>query len=199
MKKRNELPFVDYKTLTQPVIGLDEAGRGSLAGPVFAGAVILNFKDKFDDSKKLTPEKRESLAEKIKSHHIFGIGIASVKEIDDLNIHQASLLAMRRAVMSLNIKTGHLLIDGKFCIQNLPSFIQTPLIKGDQRAYPIMAASIIAKTERDKLLCSYQDSYPNYLFEKHKGYGTRVHKEAIAKYGPCSIHRKTFRGVKEHI
>ena len=192
--------FVDYQQFSpKPVIGVDEAGRGCLAGPVFAGAVILNFPEKFWDSKSLSPQRREELAQIIKSRHHYGVGTASVEEIDTLNIHRASLLAMKRAVENLNVKEGHLLIDGKFTIQELAGFSQTPLIKGDQRADPIMAASIIAKTERDKLLRSFQKDYPKYLFEEHKGYATKKHKAAIQKYGPCPIHRKSFSGVREYI
>jgi len=127
------------------------------------------------------------------------VGTASVEEIDSLNIHRASLLAMKRAVKNLNVKEGHLLIDGKFTIPELENFSQTPLIKGDQRAAPIMAASIIAKTERDKLLRSFQKDYPEYLFEEHKGYATKKHKTAIQQYGPCPLHRKSFSGVREHL
>ena len=237
---------VDYQQFNpKPVIGVDEAGRGCLAGPVFAGAVILNFPEKFWDSKSLSPQRREELAQMIKTNHRYGVGTASVEEIDTLNIHRASLLAMKRAVENLyqsglkievglfclppedrtpakslpprrrgagiqkkpqnsnrigiNVKEGHLLIDGKFTIPGLTHFSQTPLIKGDQRTDPIMAASIIAKTERDKLLRSFQKDYPKYLFEEHKGYATKKHKAAIQQYGPCPLHRKSFSGVREYI
>lgn len=189
---------IDYQTLPyQPIIGVDEVGRGCLAGPVFAGAVILNFPGSFQDSKSISKKKRETLAKNIKKNHIFGIGFATVKEIEDLNIHQASFLAMKRAVQNLNITKGHLLIDGKFCIKDIKGFAQTALIKGDQRADPIMAASIIAKVERDELLCSYQEKYPEYKFEKHKGYATKEHKKALKNFGVSPLHRKTFSGVKE--
>ena len=182
----------------QPVIGLDEAGRGALAGPVFAGAVILNFPDTFSDSKALSPEKREDLFKKIKSCHIFSIGMASVQEIDTLNIHHASLLAMERAVRKLKVKTGHLLIDGKFPLKNL-SLTQTPIVKGDTKYAPIMAASIVAKTQRDTLLREFGKQYPLYKFEDHKGYATKKHKMVIRKYGACPLHRKTFSGVREFL
>ena len=182
----------------QPVIGLDEAGRGALAGPVFAGAVILNFPDTFSDSKALSPKKRESLFKKIKTCHIFSIGMASVQEIDTLNIHQASLLAMERAVKKLKMETGHLLIDGKFPIKNL-NLKQTPIVKGDTKYAPIMAASIVAKTQRDALLREYGKQYPIYKFEEHKGYATKKHKITIREYGACPLHRKTFAGVKEFL
>ena len=198
--KQTVLKFVDYQQFfPPPVVGVDEAGRGSLAGPVFAAAVVLNFPEAFQDSKTLSPEKREKFTRIIKARHCYGVGTASVREIDTLNIHVASLLAMKRAVEKLNIQKGHLLIDGPFSIENLPGFSQTPLIKGDQRAFPIMAASIIAKTERDKHLKSFQKKYPEYYFEKHKGYGTKKHKAAIREYGPCLLHRKTFSGVKEFL
>ena len=192
--------LVDYLKLSpQPIIGVDEAGRGCLAGPVFAGAVILNFPQPFQDSKLLSAQQRENLAKEIKKNHIFGIGIASVKEIETLNIHQASLLAMKRAVENLKVSSGCLLIDGKFTIPSFPQFSQTALVKGDRRALPIMAAGIMAKTERDKLLLSYGKKYPEYGFEKHKGYATKQHKKAIQEYGPCYIHRKSFSGVKEFL
>ena len=191
------LGFVDYKRFSpKPVIGVDEAGRGALAGPVFAGAVILNFPERFWDSKALSPERREGLAKAVKARHCYGVGIATTEEIDTLNIHKASLLAMKRAVENLKVSKGHLLVDGKFSIPELSGFSQTPLVKGDQRAWPVMAASLIAKTERDKLLRSFQKDFPEYRFEKHKGYPTREHREALKKHGPCSLHRRNFSGVK---
>ena len=183
----------------KPVVGVDEAGRGCLAGPVFAGAVILKFPQKFTDSKLLSPKQRDFFAKEIKSKHLFGIGIASLEEIEKFNIHHASLLAMKRAVDQLGLSQGHLLIDGKFPLTKLKYFSQTPIIKGDRRVNPIAAASILAKTERDKLLSSYEKKYPEYGFKKHKGYATRNHKTAIKKYGPCSIHRKSFSGVREFL
>ncbi|MGI9549142.1 MAG: ribonuclease HII [Bdellovibrionales bacterium] len=191
---------IDYLNLSpQPIVGVDEAGRGCLAGPVFAGAVILKFPQKFQDSKSLSWQQRKKLSLDIKNHHIFGIGFASIEEIESLNIHQASLLAMKRAVENLKIQSGHLIIDGKFTLKGFSNFQQTAFVKGDQRALPIMAAGILAKTERDQLLISYSNQYPEYGFEKHKGYATKKHKQAIQKYGPCSLHRKSFSGVKEFI
>ena len=183
----------------QPVVGLDEAGRGCLAGPVFAGAVILNFPQKFKDSKLLNAKQRESLAIQIKQNHKFAIGIASLEEIDKLNIQQASLLAMKRAVNKLNLSKGHLLIDGPFPLKKIPHLSQTPLIKGDRRASPISAAGILAKTERDKFLLKLDKLYPEYGFDKHKGYATQTHKRAIKEYGPCPVHRRAFSGVKEYL
>lgn len=193
-------PILDERSFSpQPVVGLDEAGRGCLAGPVFAGAVILNFAQKFQDSKSLSPLQREKLSLEIKKNHQFAVGSADLKEIEELNIHQASLLAMERAVYQLRLSKGHLLIDGKFPVKNLSGFSQTPIIKGDQRVYSISAAGILAKTERDRLLCEYAKKYPQYGFERHKGYATKEHKSAIKKYGPCPIHRISFSGVKEYI
>ena len=177
-----ELSSVDYLSFSpKPVVGLDEAGRGCLAGPVFAGAVILNFPQKFRDSKTLNPQQRQVLTNEIKKNHLFAIGTASIKEIEELNIHWASLLAMKRAVDQLCLSKGHLLIDGKFPIKQLPYLSQTTIIKGDKRVSPISAAGILAKTERDKLLSKYSCQYPEYGFEKHKGYATKSHKEAIKK------------------
>ena len=193
-------PCVDYLSFfPKPVVGVDEAGRGCLAGPVFAGAVILSFPQKFKDSKLLNPKQRQIFANEIKKNHQFAIGTASLKEIEELNIHQASLLAMKRAVDKLQLSQGHLLIDGKFSIESLAYLSQTAIIKGDRRVSPISAAGILAKTERDKLLSEYSSQYPEYGFEKHKGYATKSHKEAIKRHGPCSIHRKDFSGVKEYI
>lgn len=182
----------------QPVIGVDEAGRGALAGPVFAGAVILRFKDKFLDSKALSPEQREVFFQQIKNRHVFGLGWASQEEIDSLNIHIASLLAMERAVETLKVPSGHILVDGQFRIKNL-NLKQSPIIKGDTKYAPIMAASIVAKTQRDALMRQYGKQYPHYKFEAHKGYPTTKHKIAIKKYGPSPLHRKTFSGVKEFL
>lgn len=188
----------------QPAVGIDEAGRGCLAGPVFAGAVILNFPQKFKDSKLLSAKQREILAKDIKKDHLFGIGTANLKEIENLNIHHASLLAMKRSVENLYLKkvnsiTGHLLIDGGFKIKNLSGFLQTSIIKGDRKVLSIMAAGIMAKTERDNLMQEYAKKYPNYGFERHKGYSTAEHRKAIKNYGPSPIHRKSFAGVKEFI
>jgi len=179
-------------------IGLDEAGRGCLAGPVVAGAVIFHFEEKFQDSKSLTENQREKALVKILKNHRWAIGIATEREIEECNIHRASLLAMKRAVLALKVKTGHLLIDGIHKIPDFESFSQTCLIKGDQRISLIAAASIVAKTKRDKLLKDYNKRYPHYGFDKHKGYPVAKHKLAIQKYGICPIHRRTYAGVKEY-
>ena len=183
------------------IAGIDEAGRGPLAGPVVASAVILKMGDEINgltDSKKLSPKKRESLFEEINKRALaIGIGIAEADEVDRVNILQATLLAMQRAIDQLNIDPDYLIIDG---ITPLP--VKTPqetIKKGDSRSYSIAAASIIAKVTRDRLMVEYDIKYPHYGFAGHKGYGSKLHMEAIAKHKPCPIHRRTFGGVREHI
>lgn len=193
-----------WKELTpSPIIGVDEVGRGCLAGPVYAGAVVFNhFNDieKYLDSKMLSAKRREELSAKIKVEHICGIGFASVEEISRYNIFQASLLAMKRAIESLGLKnSGHILVDGKFRIKGLDGFKQTPVIQGDKRIPVIGAASIYAKVARDELLVKLSKEFPQYGFEKHKGYATAFHKKAIRDYGACSEHRPTFSGVREYL
>ncbi|MGE0764038.1 MAG: ribonuclease HII [Bdellovibrionales bacterium] len=184
-----------------PVIGVDEVGRGCLAGPVYAAAVILDPArpyTHFTDSKLLSAIRREQMAKEIRTHHQVGLGFATVLEIDQMNILQAALLAMKRAVQNLGVTCGHLLVDGNIKVPGLPAFAQTTLIKGDLRAHPIGAASIVAKVTRDQRLTELEELYPEYGFAKHKGYSTVVHKAAIARLGPCPEHRRTFAGVKEH-
>ena len=177
-----------------PVIGVDEAGRGCLAGPVFASAVILKDKTQYPDSKEVSPKLRETLALDIMKRHIWALGVANVKEIESLNILQAGLLAMKRAVLKLPVKAGHVLVDGCFKIPGL-TYSQTTVIKGDQIYSPISASSIIAKVKRDKWIALQDKRYPRYGFARHKGYPTVQHKKAIALYGPCPLHRRTFKGV----
>lgn len=203
IKPKLELPPVEWRSFTPgPIVGVDEVGRGCLAGPVFAAAVIFQS-DKYilevTDSKLISESRREQLSEFILSEHLVGIGSASVEEIDQINILQASFLAMRRAIESLNLQTGHVLVDGHMKIPHLKGFMQTPIVKGDLRAAPISAASIVAKVARDRLMKELGVSYPEYGFEVHKGYSTAKHKASIERIGPCSIHRKTFAGVKEHL
>jgi len=185
------------------IIGVDEVGRGCLAGPVYASAVSFNsdlLSDLVTDSKLLSEKRRTELAIEIQKHHHVGIGFASVEEIDELNILQASLLAMKRAVESLGFATGHLLIDGNQKIPNMAKgFQQTTVVKGDLRVAPISAASIVAKVTRDELMKNLGVEFPHYGFEAHKGYSTAVHKKSIAEHGPCIWHRKSFSGVKEYI
>lgn len=194
---------IDWKLFSPaPVIGVDEVGRGCLAGPVYAAAVSFRsdlLGDLVTDSKLLSEKRREDLAAQISQAHHFSIGIASIEEIDELNILQASLLAMKRAVEGLGFQTGHVLIDGNMKIPDLRGFQQTTIIKGDLRCSPISAASIVAKVARDRLMKEFGAQYPAYGFAAHKGYSTLAHKKAIAEVGPCSIHRKSFSGVKEYL
>lgn len=183
------------------IAGIDEAGRGPLAGPVVSAAVILpsNFSDTgVDDSKKLTPGSRSSLYERILAQAVtVGIGIVGPAVVDQINILQAALLSMSNAVDRLTPQPDFLLIDGTFGIaSDLP---QEMIPKGDASSASIAAASIIAKVTRDRLMQAYHQKYPQYGFSQHKGYPTKAHKEAIGRYGCCPIHRKTFKGVKEHI
>ncbi|MBC7464721.1 MAG: ribonuclease HII [Bdellovibrio sp.] len=178
-------------------------GRGCLAGPVFAAAVIFNStKDirKYKDSKALTQEQRTELSLSIHAHHIVGIGWASVEEIDSINILQASFLAMHRAVTALNIvEAGTILVDGILPIPDISRHQQLPIVKGDVYVRLISAASIAAKVARDQFMTKLAEEVNLYGFEKHKGYGTLYHREQIQKNGPCRWHRQSFSGVKEYI
>jgi ribonuclease HII len=183
------------------IAGIDEAGRGPLAGPVVSAAVILpaSFQNSdINDSKKLSAKKRQQLYNIIYTHAVsIGIGIVDPIEIDRINILQASLLAMAMAVKNLDPQPDYLLVDGKFPISsNLP---QRPIVKGDASSISIAAASIVAKVSRDRLMQKYHHYYPEFDFPKHKGYPTRVHREAIQKFGCSPIHRKSFKGVKEYV
>ncbi len=183
------------------IAGIDEAGRGPLAGPVVSAAVILppSFNDpEITDSKKLTAKKRERLYLKIYDRAVaVGIGIVDPVEIDRINILQASLLAMAIAVKNLDPQPDHLLIDGNFPIPSkLP---QQPIPKGDALSISIAAASIVAKVSRDRLMQTYHHYYPQFDFPKHKGYPTRSHKQAIREFGYTPIHRRSFKGVKEFV
>jgi ribonuclease HII len=181
------------------IAGVDEAGRGPLAGPVVSGAVILpqGFSlDGIDDSKKLSERKRSLLFPQIKENAIaVGVGISSHTEIDQINILQASLLSMKRAVENLEQQPDFLLIDGKFTIDT--AIDQAAIIKGDSKSISIAAASIIAKVTRDAIMKQLHEQYPVYGFDRHKGYPTKAHKQAILEHGPCPVHRISFRGVKE--
>jgi len=183
------------------IAGIDEAGRGPLAGPVVSAAVILPtaFHDpEITDSKKLSPGKRERLFNIIYDRAVaVGIGIVDAVEIDRINILQAALLSMAMAVDNLDPQPDHLLIDGPFPISSELS--QQPIPKGDALSISIAAASIVAKVSRDGLMQNYHPYYPQFDFPKHKGYPTRAHKEAIRKFGFSPIHRRSFRGVKEYI
>jgi len=177
--------------------GVDEAGRGPLAGPVVAAAVILPKEceiNGLNDSKKLSHQKREILYHQIKAVAVsIGVGIIEPDEIDRINILRAALLAMEIAVKKLNPKPDFLLIDGN--IRTSLLIPQQAVIGGDSTCNSIAAASIIAKVARDLIMDDYHNIHPEYNFKKHKGYPTKEHYEALRKFGPCPIHRKTFRGV----
>lgn len=182
------------------VAGLDEVGRGSLAGPVVAAAVILrNLDTKFvqaiDDSKRLTPAERASLDRKI-WRHAFAVGIGTVDaaEIDKINILQASFKAMRIALQSLGKLPDFVLVDGHLKLPGI-EIPQQAVVGGDARCKCIGAASIIAKVHRDRLMCEFDRVFPQYKFAANKGYGTTEHWRALARYGPSPIHRLSFRGV----
>jgi len=184
------------------VAGIDEAGRGALAGPVAAGVIILppdlDLAKRLDgvrDSKQMTPARREYWAERLPEvTSACGVGMASNEEIDTIGIVPATRLAISRALDSLSVSPQHLLID----YINLPDspLPQTSLVMGDARSLSIAAASILAKTARDKLLCQLDEQYPGYGFSKHKGYGTAAHRSALRRLGPSPVHRRSFR-VKE--
>ena len=184
------------------VVGVDEVGRGPLAGPVVSAAVGFkksinsDWWEQIKDSKKVSEKNRAVLASRILENGICGIGIASVEEIQSLNILQASLLAMKRAVENLSGRESevlHLLVDGKFVIPDL-HLEQTAVVKGDDLIHSIAAASILAKVTRDNLMKELDDEFPQYGFSKHKGYGTKIHIEAIRKYGLSPVHRVSFCG-----
>ncbi len=176
------------------IAGVDEVGRGCLAGPVIAAAVILKKKlANLDDSKKLSPNKREELSMIIIENSYYAFGSASPEEIDSINILQASLLAMKRAILNLPIIPDEVLVDGN---KKPDTDLRTQtIIGGDSLIAEISAASIIAKVYRDNLMIEFNNKYPNYGFAQHKGYGTKAHLESIKSFGYCSIHRKTFKGV----
>jgi len=180
------------------VCGVDEAGRGPWAGPVCAGAVILNLKKVpkgLDDSKKLTAKTREALELEIKAKALaWGVGFASVQEIASLNILHATGLAMRRAVEALAVQPRYALVDGNYRF-SLPCEV-TPVVGGDARCKSIAAASILAKVGRDRLMVEMDGLYPGYGFASHKGYRAPVHAEALRQLGPCEIHRMAWGPVK---
>ncbi len=177
------------------ICGVDEAGRGPLAGPVCAGAVILPENcviEELNDSKKLSASKREKLYDEITEKAIaWGVAYASVEEIEELNILNATYLAMNRAIENMGIKADYALIDGNRKPNDINISCET-IVKGDSLSYSIAAASIIAKVTRDRLMNEYDAKYPQYGFAKHAGYGTKIHTDAILKYGPSEIHRMSF-------
>ena len=191
----NELIKISHKLL---IAGVDEAGRGPLAGPVVAAAVILDPQKHIDglaDSKVLNERKRDSLFEAIKIDTLsWSVGVATVEEIDELNILQATLLAMQRAINGLAIQPDEVLIDGN-CLPKLLMPAQA-IVKGDSKVKAISAASIVAKVVRDKIMVDYHNLYPDYAFQFHKGYGTKQHLKEIDKFGFLPIHRKSFNPLR---
>mgnify|MGYP002568576369 FL=1 len=174
---------------------MDEAGRGPLAGPVCAAAVILPegaVIEGLDDSKKLTEKKREKLYDIIKETAVaYSVAYGTLEEIESVNILEATYLAMNRAIEGLNVKPDFALIDGN----RVPRGIKIPcetIVKGDSKSMSVAAASVLAKVTRDRLMLEYDKKYPEYNFKKHKGYGTKEHTELIKQYGPCEIHRLSF-------
>lgn len=177
------------------ICGVDEAGRGPLAGPVCAAAVILPegaVIEGLDDSKKLTEKKRERLYDVIKETAVaYSVAYGTLEEIETVNILEATYLAMNRAIEGLNVKPDFALIDGN----RVPRGIKIPcetIVKGDSKSMSVAAASVLAKVTRDRLMLEYDKKYPEYNFKKHKGYGTKEHTELIKQYGPCEIHRLSF-------
>ncbi len=183
-----------YRQGITHIAGIDESGRGCLAGPVVAAAVIFQqgyFIDGVNDSKKLLPARREYLFEIIRVNALsIGVGIVDNKEIDKINIYNATINAMKMAVDALAIHPDYLLIDA-VPLKDLP-IPQLPLIKGDTLSFTIACASIVAKVTRDSLMAGHHLSFPEYNFRTHKGYGTRDHIERLKQYGPCTLHRRSF-------
>lgn len=185
----------------QYIAGVDEAGRGPLAGPVYAAAVIFPkgiVIDGINDSKKLSEKKREELYDIIKETAIaYSIVSVGEKEIDEINILNAAMKAFKMSLDNLSQKADFALLDGNRAPEmNIP---YEAVVKGDAKVQAIAAASILAKVERDRYICEMDKIYPEYGFAKHKGYPTKEHKEAVAKYGPSPIHRLTFKGVSEYV
>jgi ribonuclease HII len=199
-KRQEQLLQHDRQFLDQGVsslAGVDEAGRGPLAGPVVASAVIVrdfSFSCRIDDSKKMSASAREKAYTEILQKCWVGLGVVECQVIDHINIFQASLRAMEEAVAKLERTPDCVLVDGP-AMAKLP-FRQVPVINGDAKSFSIACASIVAKVTRDRMMEYYDGLYPGYGFAKHKGYGTREHVEALKIHGPCRIHRRTFEPVK---
>lgn len=187
-----------YKSESRKIIaGIDEAGRGPLAGPVVAAAVILpeELIDGLNDSKKISEKKRESLFEVIQQKAIVGVGILPEKVIDKLNIYHATKLAMLHAVEKLSTRPDFILIDGNMGIDS--EINHEPVVKGDSKSASIAAASIIAKVTRDRIMYELHEKYPDYGFDKHKGYPTKVHIESLKEFGASPVHRRSYGPVKK--
>ncbi len=182
------------------IAGIDEAGRGPLAGPVVAAAVILSSRriPGINDSKLLTAAQREKLSDLIKANAVaIGIAVADVEEINEINIYQATRSAMSRAVELIRPLPDYLLIDGNIKLDlELP---QVSIVKGDRLSSSVAAAGILAKVTRDNIMMELHEKFPNYGFDNHKGYATREHRDAILQYGPCPIHRRFFKGVRDEL
>lgn len=182
-----------------PVAGVDEAGRGPLAGPVFAAAVILDPErpiEGLDDSKKLSPERREHLAGQIRARALaWAVARADTEEIERLNILEATMLAMRRACLDLSLAPALILVDGNRLPKGLPCCARA-VIGGDALEPAISAASILAKTARDACCLELHARYPHYAFDRHKGYGTALHMARLAEFGPCPAHRRGFAPIR---
>ncbi len=201
------MPSLFYEKLKQSegfrwVAGIDEAGRGPLAGPVSAAAVILpnDFQHEWlDDSKKLTAKRREIIYEEVTNRKdiIWAMSLGDVEEIESINILKSTHAAMARAALHLRERADYCLIDGR-PVADFP-IPSAGIIKGDGKSLSIAAASVIAKVSRDRIMVGYAEKYPEYGFDRHKGYGTKQHLEALRKYGPCPIHRKTFAPVSRLI
>ena len=191
--------FKIERPFAEPVVGVDEAGRGPLAGPVVAAAVVLDrarFPRGIDDSKQLPADARDSLDRRIRRDARVGVGIASVEEIDSLNIYWATMLAMTRAVEALALEPGTVLVDGNRCPRwRYPS---RPIVGGAARSRSIAAASIIAKVARDRLMIRLCDEHPGYNWRQNKGYGTPEHLAALERLGPSPLHRRSFAPVRQH-
>jgi ribonuclease HII len=200
MKQPSFLQDLGFPILTA---GVDEAGRGPLAGSVIAAAVILDPERPIaglNDSKLLSASQRERLFNAIQESALaWAVGRAEVAEIDQLNIFQATLLAMQRAVLGLAVAPQHAVFDGTHCPQLSINCTTQAIIKGDQKVAAISAASILAKVTRDREMELFDQQYPGYGFAQHKGYGTEAHRQAIISLGPCEVHRRSFRGVKEYL
>lgn len=196
---------VSQKHTLQYIAGLDEAGRGALAGPVVAAAVILPHTnpdivsqlESVNDSKQLSAKKREALFSLITDNVLaYGVGIVPAATIDEIGIIPATKQAMKTAVSQLTPAPQFLLVDGRLRLKNIP-LPQQAIVRGDSKSLSIAAASILAKVTRDRLMVAFDPQYPVYEFGRHKGYGTEIHRSAIAKHGPCPIHRHSFAPIRK--
>lgn len=184
----------------QVLVGVDEAGRGAWAGPVFAAAVHLKKGTRLPglkDSKLLSLEQREVLFQQIQEKCLYGIGFATAQEVDDLGLLKATHLAMKRAVEAFPVKIDHLQVDGRDGFQFEVS--SECIVKGDSKVRAISAASILAKVSRDRVMTEYAKIYPEYSFEKHKGYGTKKHQDLLKTHGVCPIHRRSYKPIQNYV